>query len=366
MSRLSFFWFLPSAGDGRYLVAEEGRRRLTRQYAQQIAQAAEHLGFDGMLLPTGGGCEDAWIAASSLIPVTEKLKFLIAVRPGLITAPVAAQMAATFDRFSNGRLLINVVAGGSSYLQKAEGLFLDHDARYELTDEFLTVWRELMEGHEVTFHGKHVHVEKARLPLQSSRRSYPPLYFGGSSEEGIRTAAKHADTYLTWGEPPHMAAQKIAEVKAAAEEKGRHLRFGIRLHVVVRETEDEAFRAAHNLLRDVDANLVKKFQRAFRASESVGQHRMSDLHCGRLDNLEVSPNLWAGIGLVRTGAGTALVGTPEIVAERIEEYRHIGFDTFILSGYPHLEEAYLFGESVLPLFRQDESQLSDSVFAAGG
>lgn len=360
MSATSFFWFLPTSGDGRYLVSSVGRRPMTRDLAQQIATAVDTLGYDGMLLPTGAACEDAWITAASLIPLTQRLKFLVAIRPGLITAPVSAQMAATFDRFSNGRLLVNVVAGGSTQMQKAEGLFLDHAQRYAQADEYLAVWRKLLSGETVNFHGDHVQVENARLNFPAVQKPHPPVFFGGSSPEGVRVAARHADTYLTWGEPPAMVEKKVVEVRKAAEAEGRTVKFGIRLHVVVRDTEAKAWEAANDLLRDVDDNVIEKYQAALGQSESEGQKRMLSLHGGRRDNLEVSPNLWAGVGLVRGGAGTALVGDGKTVAARIKEYRDIGFETFVLSGYPHLEEAYRFAEDVIPIVRQQEREAAEA------
>lgn len=358
MSRTSFLWFLPTSGDGRYLVSPSGRRPLTLDYAQRIATSADALGYDGMLLPTGVHCEDAWTIASALIPATQRLKFLIALRPGLIAAPLAARMAATFDRLSNGRLLINVVSGSSNAEHRGDGLFLDHDERYDLADEYLTVWRELLEKGKSDFDGRHVKVEKAQSVFPAVQRPHPPLYFGGSSPAGIRVAARHIDTYLTWGEPPQQVAEKIATVRAAAKEVGRpadrELKFGIRLHVVVRDTVEKAWDAANDLLRDVDDDLIARYQAALGTHDSEGQRRMQALHGGKRENLEVSPNLWAGVGLVRGGAGTVLVGDPQTVADRINEYRALGISSFVLSGYPHLEEAYRFAEDVVPLVRASE------------
>ena len=295
MSRTSFLWFLPTAGDGRYLISPTGRRPFTLDYAQRIATSVDALGYDGMLLPTGVHCEDAWLIASALIPATQRLKFLIALRPGLITAPLAARMAATFDRLSNGRLLINVVSGSSNAEHRGDGLFLDHDERYDLADEYLTVWRNLLSEGKTSFDGKHVKVEDAINTFPVVQRPYPPLYFGGSSPAGIRVAAKHIDTYLTWGEPPAQVAEKIAAVRAAAKAVGRpashELKFGIRLHVVVRDTVEKAWDAANDLLKDVNDDIIARYQAALSTHTSEGQRRMQALHGGKRENLEVSPNL---------------------------------------------------------------------------
>ena len=347
---LNLFWFLPTHGDGRYLGTSEGGRPVSLAYLKQIAQAADTLGYGGVLLPTGRSCEDSWVVASALVPLTERLKFLVAVRPGLQTPSVAARMAATLDRLSGGRLLINVVTGGDPVELEGDGLFLDHDERYRLTDEFLTIWRRLLAGETVDFVGRHLKASGAKLFYPPVQAPHPPLYFGGSSPAGQEVAATHVDYYLTWGEKPADVATKIAEARAKAAAVGRTLRFGIRLHVIVRETDDAAWRAADELIRHVDEAKIAEARKTFARFDSVGQQRMGALNDGRSDRaaLEVSPNLWAGVGLVRGGAGTALVGDADTVADRIREYADLGIDTFILSGYPHLEEAYRVAELLFP------------------
>jgi alkanesulfonate monooxygenase len=218
-----------------------------------------------------------------------------------------------------------------------------------VTREFLNVYSDLLAGETVNFEGEHIRIKDGRLlfaPVQSPR---PPLYFGGSSDAGIDVAVDTVDKYLTWGEPPAEVAAKIKRVKAAADKRGRRLSFGIRLHVIVRETSAEAWTAADELIKHVTDDTVASAQKIFSRMDSVGQQRMMQLHGGRRDKLEISPNLWAGVGLVRGGAGTALVGDPQTVAARIREYQDVGVDTFIMSGYPHLEEAYRFAELVFPL-----------------
>lgn len=350
-----FLWFLPTHGDGRYLGTAKGGRKVDFGYLRQVAQAADQLGFYGVLLPTGRSCEDSWVIASALAPTTEQLRFLVAVRPGLQTPTVAARMTATLNRISNGRLLINVVTGGDPVENRGDGVFLSHDQRYEVTREFLTIYRDLLAGKNVSYAGKHLRVEDSELIYRAAQTPHPPLYFGGSSVAGIQVAAEMVDKYLTWGEPPAQVADKLATVKEAAEREGRTLSFGIRLHVIVRDTDAEAWAAADKLIEHLDDDTIAAAQLTLARMDSEGQRRMAALHGGRRDRLEISPNLWAGVGLVRGGAGTALVGSPETVASRIREYMAIGIDTFIFSGYPHLEEAYHFGEKVLPLLPKDHT-----------
>jgi len=346
---MKIFWFIPTHGDGRYLGTSDGARAVDAAYMQQIAGAADRLGYEGVLIPTGSSCEDPWVAAASLIPVTKQLKFLVAVRPGLMSPTLAARMSATFDRLSGGRLLINVVAGGDPVELAGDGLFLDHDERYRLTHEFLDIWRRELSGDTVDYEGDYLHVKGGRVLYPAVQKPHPPLWFGGSSPAAQDVAADHVDVYLTWGEPPHEVAEKIADMRKRAEARGRKLRFGIRLHVIVRETDEEAWQAADSLIKHLDDKTVAEAQRIFARFDSVGQQRMARLHNGDRSSLEISPNLWAGIGLVRGGAGTALVGSPETVAARMKEYAELGVETFIFSGYPHLEEAYRVAELLFPL-----------------
>ncbi|MEG3135919.1 FMNH2-dependent alkanesulfonate monooxygenase [Rouxiella sp. T17] len=346
---INVFWFLPTHGDGRYLGTTEGGRPVDLPYLQQVALAADNLGYYGVLIPTGKSCEDSWLIASALAPITRKLRYLVAVRPGLQPPTLAARMAATLDRLSEGRLLINVVTGGDPVENKGDGIFLNHADRYKVTREFLDVYSRLMKGEKVDYHGEHIRVEGAEVLFPPVQQEGPPLYFGGSSDEAIDVAANQIDTYLTWGEPVEQVAEKLAVVRQRAEARGRTLDYGIRLHVIVRETEEEAWAAADRLIAHLDEETIAAAQKIFARMDSAGQARMSALHGGNRDSLRIGPNLWAGVGLVRGGAGTALVGNPQQVAERIREYQALGIKNFIFSGYPHLEEAHRFAELVMPL-----------------
>ncbi|AOA56971.1 FMNH2-dependent alkanesulfonate monooxygenase [Acinetobacter larvae] len=350
---MKIFWFIPTHGDSRYLGTSKGARTVDHSYMKQIAIAADQLGYEGVLIPTGRSCEDPWISAASLIDATTRLKFLVALRPGVTTPALAARMAATFDRLSGGRVLLNLVTGGDEQELQGDGVYEDHATRYKTAAEYLTIWREILrrshEGEDFSFHGESLSVDHAKLLYPPIQKPYPPLWFGGSSEDAIALAADQVDTYLSWGEPPAAVKEKIQRVKDAAAAKGRRLNYGIRLHVIVRETAQQAWQAAEELIQYIDDDTIAIAQQKFKQMDSVGQRRMAELHNGDRSKLEVSPNLWAGVGLVRGGAGTALVGDPATVAARIQEYADLGIDTFIFSGYPHLEEAIRFAELVFPL-----------------
>ncbi|MGW9349322.1 alkanesulfonate monooxygenase [Nocardiopsis flavescens] len=356
---MRFHWFLPTTGDGTAVRNSTVRlgaggvtaahRPATTAYLAQVARAAEAAGFDAALTPTGAGCPDPWITCAALARHTDTLRFLVAFRPGFVLPTLAAQQARTFQEVSDGRLLLNIVTGGDPVEQRAYGDTLGHDERYARTDEFLAVLRRSFAGGSFDFRGDHYTVQGwGDLPLEPA----PEIYFGGASPAAERVAARRADSYLMWGEPPAMIAERVRRVRAAAAAQGRSPRFGVRLHVITRDTADEAWREAARLLEGMGADRVAAMEEYYARMDSTGQARMNALRTrgltGDVHALEVSPNLWAGVGLVREGAGTALVGDHDQVAERLREYRAAGADEFILSGWPHLEEAYRVGEHVLP------------------
>jgi alkanesulfonate monooxygenase len=355
MNDLTFHWFLPTnGGDGRDIVGGGhgtpvegfGGRPASVPYLGQIARSAEQLGFSGALTPTGAWCEDAWITTAMISGLSERLKFLVAFRPGLTAPFLAAQMAGSFQNLSGGRLLLNVVTGGESHEQRMYGDFLDKDGRYERCGEFLEIITRLWGGETVNHKGRHYQLEDAQLAQLPD--PLPEIYFGGSSPAALEVAARHVDVYLTWGEPPEAVAAKVRKVSELADRQGRELRFGIRLHTIARDSAAEAWAEADRLISGISPDQIQRVQDGLRRSESEGQRRMLALNGGTKDGLQIYPNLWAGVGLVRGGAGTALVGSHQEIADLIEEYAEAGVSEFVLSGYPHLEEAYRFGEGVLP------------------
>ncbi len=369
---LKLHWFLPTSGDSRSLVGagqgvpgevrgglketlSHGFREPTIDYLADVARTAEKVGFEGVLTPTGTFCEDAWLTTAALLRETSRLKFLVAFRPGVINPVLAAQMAAAYQRLSDGRLMINIVTGGEPREQARFGDTAPKEERYAKTEEFLSVLRGTWTRAPFDFSGRFFEVEGAQVSGGIS--PVPDIYFGGSSGPAGPVAAKHADVYLTWGEPLELVREKITWMRDLAAAEGRTLRFGLRIHTLSRDTSEEAWQHAQWLLDGLDPATVAKAQEALNASESTGQQRMLSLRNGRTSytdarELEVAPNLWSGVGLVRGGAGTALVGSHQEVADRLEEYHRLGIDEVILSGYPHVEEAWSFGEGVIPLLRE--------------
>ncbi|MES4993218.1 LLM class flavin-dependent oxidoreductase [Agrobacterium radiobacter] len=346
---MNVFWYM-CAPDGAYPWQPEGSRKVDLGYYKQLALAYDQLGYTGALFATGA--HDVWVLAGALLSHTERLKLLVAIHPGLIAPTLLGKMAATLQEFSRGRLLINVVSGDAKMLG-AYGMTMPHDERYEMADEYLQIWHRLFAGETVDFKGQYFQTEGAKLALPVGQGiEPPPLWFGGSSDKAIDVAAKHVETYLSWGETPDQIGAKVDLVKARAEKLGRELEYGIRLYVIVRDTDEEAWAAAADLYGRMDANAIAANQRFVGKTDSVGQQRMTAMHGGQkpenLRDLEIAPNLWAGIGLVRPGPGTAIVGSPDTVIRTLEAYKKAGVNTFILSGMPLLEEAFRFGEKVLP------------------
>lgn len=346
---MNVLWYM-CAPDGPYPWTLEGSRRVDYGYFRQLALAYDQLGYTGALFATGS--HDVWVLAASLLAVTERLQFLVAIHPGMVPVTLLGKMAATLQEFSHGRLLINVVSGDARMLG-AYGMAMPHDERYEMADEYLAIWHRLMAGETVTYEGKYISVAGAKLALPVGISiPPPPLWFGGSSDAAIEVAAKHVDVYLSWGETPEQMRRKVEQVKIAAARADRNLSFGVRIYVIVRQTDAEAWDAVQWLYDRMDERAIAANQRYVSRTDSVGQQRMSALHAGVKASdprtLEIAPNIWSGIGLVRPGPGTAIVGSPDTVVRTLDAYRAIGVDTFILSGMPLLEEAYRFGELVLP------------------
>ena len=347
--KVDFGWFLPTMGDSE--VIGPPTRPASLEYLVQVAQAGQDAGFTFALVPVGTTCQDAWLTSAIVAGRTQKLRFLVAMRPGFIAPTVAAKMSNTLDQLTGGRGLINVVTGGFPAELAADGDFTEHDDRYARTQEFMQVVRKAWtEPKRWDHEGSYYRIEGGNVFPRPYQQPCPPFYFGGASDAAKKVGAEETDVYLLWGEPLPMVRERIADMRERAAAVGRTLRFGLRIHVLVRDTEAEAWKAAAELIASIPENFQAMMDKHKSGVDSEGERRQIQLREGKGEDLVLAPNLWAGIGKARLGVGTALVGSGENVAARLQEYVDEGIDTFILSGYPHLEEAQRFGKYVTPHF----------------
>jgi alkanesulfonate monooxygenase len=354
---MDILWYIVGR-DGRFPWDPKWSRPVDVNYLKALASTLDARGYSGALFaaqPTGG--IDPFITAATLAEVTHRLRFLVAIHPSVFTPTQLVKLATTLDQHSGGRLMLNIVNGHTGF--EAAGVTLDHDERYRRCDEFLDVYRRVMSGETVDYDGEFIQVKGAAAEFPSLQRPYPPIWFGGSSEIAMEVAAKHVDKYLTWGEPPPETAATIANMSARAVRHGRKLGFGIRLNLIVRDTDDEAWAAAQDMLDSATDADIARVQSHIGHQEAEGQRRQSAFHGGvrprHARDLEVYPNIWSGFGLLRHGPGIAVVGSPQSVADRLLEYRNLGVESFIVSGNPLLEEAHRFADQVMPLLPLDQS-----------
>lgn len=357
---MEVFWYVVGR-DGRFPWDPKWSRPVDVNYLKALGATIDSRGYSGALFATQPASGlDPFVVAATLAASTTKMRFLLAVHPSVYTPTQLAKLASTLDQNSGGRLLLNIVNGHTSFA--AAGVHLDHDERYRRCDEFLTIYRRIMSGETVNFDGEFLQVKGANVEFPSLQRPYPPLWFGGSSDIAMDIAAKHVDKYLTWGEPPAQTAEVIADMRARARRYGRDMSFGIRLNIILRDTDEQAWAAAQEMLDSASDETIANVQANNNQQDAVGQVRQSALHGGQRPrharDLEIYPNLWSGFGLLRHGPGLALVGGPQSIADRILEYRSLGVESFIVSGNPLLEEAHRFADQVLPLLPVDNAGLA--------
>lgn len=356
-----FDWFIPIDGDGAHIGTLRAERPPTFEYLRQVVETAEAAGYYSLLIPTrfanglfeeNAPLAETWTTVTALAAGTRRVRFLVAVRPGFISVGLFAQMAATLDQISGGRLDINVVPGGIQGEFERFGESIAHDQRYERAEEFIAALRALWAKPEpVHFHGQTIRLNGAVVspgPVGAAGPvgRGPQFYVGGASPRALVFAARQADVYLAWIQPQDEIADLLARVRAQFAAAGRTPVFGLRTHLVVRATEREAWDAAEDLLSEA-ASVVKEQRRAvFAGTPMVGQQAQLRAHVS-----ERAPRLWNGIAAVRVNCGTAIVGDPEQVADELLGYWRLGIDEFILSGFPHVEECRRVAADVLPLLR---------------
>ncbi|GAA1658345.1 alkanesulfonate monooxygenase [Citricoccus zhacaiensis] len=348
-TEIDFGWFIPTMGDTARIGDPTSSTPPSLDLFTHIAQTAEDAGFTYLLVPVMPECYEAYISCAMVSARTQRIDMLVAARAGFIAPPVMAKMLSTFDQLSGGRLRVNLITGGDSAEMAADGLFYDHDERYDVLTETVEILKDAwtrdepfdVDGRYFTARGVHVQPRPVQAP-------HPPLYLGGMSESARELCASHADVHLFWGDTPANIAKNVQDMTARAAAKGRTLDFGMRLQVIVRETEEQAWAAAEDLISAASAEHRESVQG--RWSESKANDRMKEL--AQAEGHLVGEHLWSGIATVRHGAGIAIVGNPEQVADTIAEFVDAGCSSFCLSGYPHADEAARFGHLVMPLLRE--------------
>ncbi|WP_248960882.1 LLM class flavin-dependent oxidoreductase [Sphaerisporangium perillae] len=350
MTRPSFHWFLPMYQDQRAYADDRGIREATPRYIKDVARAAEAAGLESLLLATGHGTKDTWLTAALAAQDTQTIRFIVAFRTGYTLPTLTAQMIETFQYLFDDRLDINIVTGSDPDEQQAYGDEISKETRYQRTREFVQILEAEFAGQRYDFAGDYYQVSGGGRRQPISRR--PTVFFGGLSEEAAHVGAAHADVQLMYGETPPMAAEHVERISKLAETYGRRVEFGIRIQVISRDRSEDAWAETDRILSRLTPEQVARRQRELAERQSIGQQRVQSLNPGVIDRerLRPYPTIWSGLGLVGGGGGsTALVGSHEEVAERIQEYVDAGIRHFIVSGAPLLEEAYRFGEGVLPL-----------------
>jgi alkanesulfonate monooxygenase len=356
-----FSWFVPIDGDGERIGTDRAEREPSFDYLREVVTTAERLDFHSLLIPTrfsnglfeeSAPLAETWTTATALAAVTERIRLLVAVRPGFIAPGLFARMAATLDQISGGRLDINVVPGGIQGDMERLGVTSDHEHRYERAEEFIAACRALWAkpGEPVDFEGETVHLRSA-IASPGTTSPGPLWYLGGASNAALRLAARQGDRLLMWIQPVEETAALIDRARAAADAEGRALGFGLRTHLVVRGDETEAWAAAERLIADASEAVLAQRGAAVAGTPMVG----AAAQAVRREGHRVSERLWNGISLVRVNLGTAIVGTPQQVADELARYWELGIDEFILSGFPHVEECERVASDVLPLLRERAS-----------
>lgn len=346
---LEFGWFVPTAGDTSAFGVPGASIPPSLEHFTAVAQAAEEAGFEYALVPVQTRCYEAWVACSMMAARTTRLKMLVAARPGYIQPATMAKMVTTFDQLSRGRISVNLIAGPGGHEEAAEGLFYDHDDRYAVMDETVSIMKRLWtESAPFDFEGRFFQLQGGQVHPRPFQQPHPPFYLGGISAAAKDVCGKHADVFLAWLDTPERIADQFAEAKAAARRHKREdaLRLGVRAQVIVREREEDAWQAAESLI----ANTPEALRDAIRSmwEQSQANSRMKEL--AEVEGYRLGRHLWTGLTTVRPGAGVVIVGNPAQVASTLREYVDLGAESFCLSSYPHHTEARRFGELVMPLF----------------
>ncbi|MFU2325775.1 LLM class flavin-dependent oxidoreductase [Pseudomonas sp. NFX98] len=346
---LSMGWFCPTLGDTTAFGDPSQDIPRSLEHFERVAIAAENAGFDYMLIPVSAICWDAWVVASYLASRTTRLKMLAALKPGYVHPVTQAKMISTFDQMSQGRIYINLIAGVSEKDSYAEGQLAAKEDRYDQLLEEVELMKRLWTEQNVEHNGKYFQVHSPKIIPETVQKPHPPFFLGGGSEQAAEISAKHSAVHLFWGDYPERIAGQIVEMRARAAKYGRgdEIRFAMRLQIVCRENEEDAWAAAEALIAGAENSAMAAAAQMAGQSSSVASQRNAEL--SKTAGRKMTPHLWTGITEVRPGAGVAVVGNPQQVAAQLMEFVEAGCTGFCLSGYPHHEEAERFGRLVMPL-----------------
>jgi alkanesulfonate monooxygenase len=346
--RLEFGWFLPTAGDTTAYGVASAQVAPSLELFDKVTAAAEAAGFEYMLVPVQTACWEAWISSAMMVARSKRIRMLVAARPSYINPVLLAKMVAAFDQLSGGRICINLIAGQSEQENASEGIKWAKEQRYEIMEEEVALLKLLWTQPSVTYEGKFYQLNGAQVRPRPFQKPHPPFYLGGGSQQAWEISAKHSDVHLFWGDTYDRIRANMAVIREMAARHGREdkIGFGMRLQIVCRETEEEAWAFAHNLVGHASEAQKTFVKERFATSEA--NRRVREL-AATGDVIE--RNLFTGITKVRPGAGIAVVGTPEQCADTLQDFIDLGCHSFCLSGYLHDEEAERFGKWIMPILR---------------
>ncbi|NBX18262.1 MAG: LLM class flavin-dependent oxidoreductase [Proteobacteria bacterium] len=342
-------WFAPICSDDfEYLGVPESRLKSSWAHVSKIALEAERQGFDNMLCPSSYQVgQDTLSFAAALAPQLRKLSLLAAIRCGEVHPAMLARTLATIDHMLEGRLTVNIISSD------LPGETLDSKVRYAKSREVCQILRQCWTQDEINFEGEFYKLKLPAAPVKPYQQNGGPLlYFGGLSPDALDLCARECDVFLMWPETEDRLRAHMQEMTRRAEIYGRRVDFGLRVHMIVRETEQEALAAARKLVSKLDDNKGTEIRSRALDSKSFGVAMQAEMRSIADDDGFAEDLLWTGVGRARSGCGCALVGTPDQIVSKLNRYISMGIRSFVLSGYPHFDECGLVGKYILPRFRR--------------
>lgn len=351
MRKLEFGWYLPTDGDTTAFNDDAAKKQPSVALFSKIIRAAEQARFEYILLPVIPTCWEAYISSAYLVGQTRSIKLLVAARPGYINPVLLAKMISTFDQITEGRIAVNLIAGQNEAELIRDGIRYTKEERYALMDEEVSILKSLWTSPTpVTHAGKFHCLDGAWIEPKIYQKPHPKFYLGGGSLQAWRLSARHSNVHLFWGDAPEQIEKNIQKIRCLAAEFGREteIGFGMRLQIMCRETEQDAWAAARRLVeKGTDAGRAEIRNYTQTSAANLRVQELAETY-GEL----ITPHLWTGITKVRSGAGIAVVGNPAQCAAQLQEFIDVGCHSFCLSGFPHDEEALRFEALIRPILQK--------------